>query len=515
MNQYLLIISLLIITISCKKSTPKYEQIPVEYPKTKKIAVTDQYFGTTVTENYRWLEDDNSSETKNWVTSQNEITENYLDKIPFRNDAEKRLTKLWNYERFSLPKVKNGKTYYFKNDGLQNQPILYEEYDNKTKIVLNPNELKSDGTGAISEYGFSKNGRFIAYAMADGGSDWQNIYVKDLETNKTFTEVVKWVKFSSISWKGNGFYYSRYPKPETGGELSATNIFHQVYFHTIGTKQETDKLIFADRINAKRNFYAATSDDERFLILQAVESTSGNALYFQDLENSEVGFYPIYEQFNYDFRVIGNVNDNLFVLTNHQAPRNRIIKINTKNPTEENWTEVIAESANVLQDAKVIEGNIVGKYLKNATSQMKVFSIEGEYKTAIELPDLGTIGGFDHDKNTVYFSFESFVKPQSIYQFDLNKIEKPTVYKAPKIDFKAEEYTTKQVFYYSKDSTKVPMFIIFHKDLRLNEKNPTWLYGYGGFNISITPRFSPEKAYFLEQFHLYANVRQILRRLEY
>ncbi len=498
-----LIISLLIIFVSCNKP------IELKYPDTSKIETNDVFFGTTVKENYRWLEDDNSNATKEWVVAQNDVTQSYLAQIPSREKAKNRLMKLWNYERYSLPKIKNGKTYYFKNDGLQNQPILYEEYDNKTKIVLNPNELVADGTASISAHSFSKNGRYIAYALSKGGSDWKEIYVKDLETEQTFSETIKWVKFSSISWRGNGFYYSRYPEPTDGNALSGSNIFHQVYFHRIGTNQADDKLIFADRINAKRNFYASTTEDENFLIINAVESTSGNALYFQNLENPESSFSAIYERFDYDFNVIGNIGDDLYILTNHKAPMNRIIKINTKNTAMTDWTEVVAESGNVLKNAKVIGDNIVATYLKNAVSQMKVFSIEGAYKTAIELPDLGTIGDFTDNDNTVYFSFESFVNPKSIYQFDINKINKPTVYKAPKTDFESANYSTKQVFYYSKDSTKIPMFIVYNSELTLNGENPTWLYGYGGFNISITPRFSPEKAYFLEQGGIYAvaNIR--------
>ena len=505
----LLIIACLSI-MACKKSQKNYDIISVSFPESKQENVVDNYFGVNVSDPYRWLENPNSAATKSWVEVQNEMTFNYLDKIPFRNKVEKRLNDLWNYERYSVPTIKDDKMYFFKNDGLQNQPILYVQEGDKIKEILNPNELRADGTGAISEHSFSKNGEFLAYGMADGGSDWRRIYVQNLTNGETLADEVRWVKFSQISWVNDGFYYSRYPAPEEGEELSGTNEFHQVYYHKLGTEQEEDLLVFADRANAKRNFYTSTTKDERFLILQAVESTSGNALYFQDLSEEDSFFEPVYETFEYDFNVIGNIDNQLFVLTNHNAPMNRIIVIDTENPAEENWTELIAEGENVLQDAKMIDDKIIGKYLKNAVNQLVIFSNEGEFEQEIELPeDYGSISDFDGNKSDLYFAFQSFTQPEGIYQYDISRKEKTKAYKVPKTSFDASEYTTKQIFYYSKDNTKIPMFITHRKDLRLDSNNPTWLYGYGGFNISITPRFSPEKAYFLEKGGIYAvaNIR--------
>lgn len=513
MKKYCLLFCCVLIIFGCKKDG-KYEvdfqSIAVNYPVSAKGTVTDNYFGTEVSDPYRWLENSNRKATKDWVTAQNEVTFNYLNQIPFRKEVKKRLNILWNYARYSLPIVKGEKTYFFKNDGLQNQSVLYVQEGAETKVILDPNELSPDGTGSISMYSFSKDGKYFAYGMAYGGSDWRRVYIQNLETGETLADEVKWVKFSGISWVGNGFYYSRYPAPNEGEELSGTNEFHQVYYHKIGTKQKDDLLTFADRIHAKRNFYSSTTDDERFLILNAVESTSGNALYFQDLTDEEFGFTPIYDTFENDFQVIGNIGEKLFILTNYNAPMNRIIVIDTKNSTKENWTELIAESENVLQEAKIIGDRIVGKYLKNAVNQLKVFSTEGEFQQEIYMPeDYGTVGDFDGDSSQLYFAFESFISPQGIYQFDISKKEKVTAYKTPKVDFKSSDYRTQQIFYYSEDSTKVPMFITYHKDLALDGNNPTWLYGYGGFNISITPRFSPEKAYFLEKGGIYAvaNIR--------
>ncbi|MFK7949831.1 MAG: prolyl oligopeptidase family protein [Saprospiraceae bacterium] len=514
--KYLKLLSFVIVCLSivaCNKnqeSSANYDTITVEYPKVKKENVVDNYFGVNVSDPYRWLEDPNSGITKSWVEAQNKMTFDYLEKIPFRNKVEKRLNDLWNYERYSVPTIKDDKTYFFKNDGLQNQPILYVQEGDKIKEVLNPNELRSDGTGAIGGHSFSKDGTFLAYAMADGGSDWRRIYVQNLITGETLPDEVRWVKFSDISWANDGFYYSRYPSPIEGEELSGTNEFHQVYYHKLGTNQDEDQLIFADRANAKRNFYTSTTKDERFLILQAVESTSGNALYFQDLNVEDSFFETVFETFEYDFNVIGSADNQLFVLTNHNAPMNRIIVIDTENPTEENWVELIAEGENVLQDAKMIDNKIIGKYLKNAVNQLVIFSNEGEFEQEIELPeDYGSISDFDGNGSDLYFAFQSFIQPEGIYQYDISRKGKAEAYKVPKTAFDASEYTTKQIFYYSKDNTKVPMFITHRKDLRLDSNNPTWLYGYGGFNISITPRFSPEKAYFLEQGGIYAvaNIR--------
>lgn len=513
MKKYCLLLFGALLLLSCKKdgkNEANYKPIVVNYPVTEKGDVTDNYFGTPVADPYRWLEDIDNQATKNWVKAQNDLTFGYLNQIPFRANVEKRLNTLWNYERYEVPIIKGDKTYFFKNNGLQNQAVLYVQEGKTTKVVFDPNELNKEGTISISTYSFSKNGKYFGYGLAESGSDWQRIYVQDLENGKTLADEIKWVKFSDISWSGDGFFYSRYPEPVEGTALSGMNQFHQVYFHKIGTKQENDLLVFADRLNAKRNFYGKTTKDERFLILNVVESTSGNALFFRDLTTNEAAFTPIYETFEHDFTVIGNVADKLLVLTNHNAPMNRIIVIDTKNPAQENWVELIAEGENVLEDAKIIGARIVGKYLKNAVNELIVFSLDGEFEQKIELPeDYGTVGDFDGQENQLYFDFQSFILPEGIYQCDISTKKKATAYKTPKVDFDAEKYITHQVFYYSKDSTKIPMFVTYRKDLLQNGNNPTWLYGYGGFNISITPRFSVEKAYFLEKGGVYAvaNIR--------
>ncbi len=477
-------------------STPtmKFNKIPVHYPSVyQDSSVIDNYHGKQVADPYRWLEDDNSAETKDWVKAQNQVTFNYLDQIPFRNALKDRLSKIWNYERFSTPFKEAGKYYFFKNDGLQNQSVLYVQDDLETepKPVLDPNQFSDDGTASLGVYAFSKDGTKLAYQVSEGGSDWRTVYVLDLTTGKKLSDKIEWIKFSSISWHGDGFYYSRYPTPRQGDELSGKNSFHQVYYHKLGTAQSEDQLIFADRSRPDRGFFANTTKDERFLTIGIWESTSGNALYFRDQNKEDLDFTPITESFISDFNVIDNIGKKLLVLTNYKAPNNRLVVINSEVPDEDYWEDMIPEKTDVLQSVDLLGGKIVATYIHQASSKVVVFDMEGKEEANIELPGIGTVESWKGKKEdqTVYYSFASFTQPPTIYALDMTTLES-TIFKKPNIDFDASQYVTKQVWYESMDGTKVPMFITHKKGLKMDGKRPTLLYGYGGFDISLLPEFN-------------------------
>lgn len=490
-----------------------FKKIPVTYPDIKKDETIDDYHGTAIQDPYRWLEDDNSKETSDWVTNQNKVTFNYLDQIPYRKAIKNRLKDVWNFERFGTPFKEGGKYYYFKNDGLQNQAVLYEQetLDSPSKIALDPNSFSDDGTTSLGSLSFNKTGDLLAYQISEGGSDWRTIHVKDLNTGETLEDKVNWVKFSAISWFKDGFFYSRYPEPEEGKELSAKNEFHQVYFHKIGTDQAEDILTYSDRANPLQNVYTSTTQDERYLILSVVQSTSGNALYFKDLNKPNAEFIPIWQSFDNDFSVADNDGNNLLVMTNYQAPNNRIISIDTENPEEENWKVVIKESKNdALQGIKIIGGKIIATYIHNASSKVQLHNLDGVYESDLKLPGIGTVGGFNGKKedNQAFFSFTSFTRPTTVFSLDMpaNKI---AVFKAPKIDFKSDDYITDQVWFKSYDGTKVPMFLTYKKGLKLDGKRPTLLYGYGGFDIPVLPSFRVSNTVLLENGGIYAvaNIR--------
>ena len=490
-----------------------FKKIPVTYPDIKKDETIDDYHGTAIQDPYRWLEDDNSKETSDWVTNQNKVTFNYLDQIPYRKAIKNRLKDVWNFERFGTPFKEGGKYYYFKNDGLQNQAVLYEQetLDSPSKIALDPNSFSDDGTTSLGSLSFNKTGDLLAYQISEGGSDWRTIHVKDLNTGETLEDKVNWVKFSAISWFKDGFFYSRYPEPEEGKELSAKNEFHQVYFHKIGTDQAEDILTYSDRANPLQNVYTSTTQDERYLILSVVQSTSGNALYFKNLNKPNAEFIPIWQSFDNDFSVADNDGNNLLVMTNYQAPNNRIISIDTENPEEENWKIVIKESKNdALQGIKIIGGKIIATYIHNASSKVQLHNLDGVYESDLKLPGIGTVGGFNGKKedNQAFFSFTSFTRPTTVFSLDMpaNKI---AVFKAPKIDFKSDDYTTEQVWFKSYDGTKVPMFLTYKKGLKLDGKRPTLLYGYGGFDIPVLPSFRVSNTVLLENGGIYAvaNIR--------
>ena len=512
---------ILVITLfACTDDSPSskanlnFKKIPVTYPFSRKdTTVADQYFTRQIGDPYRWLEDDQSAETKDWVAKQNIVTNGYLGQIPYRARIKQRVEQIFNFERYGTPFKEAGKYYYFKNDGLQNQSVLYvqDDLNSAPNMVLDPNTFSPDGTVSLGEYDFSGDGRYLAYTISRGGSDWRTIVVKDLQTGQMLPDQIEWAKFTGIGWLADGFHYTRYPTPKKGDELKAANQFGAVWFHRLGTPQSADQLVYDDPRHADRMFGGSTTEDERFLCVSGSESTSGNMLFFKDLSKKETAFTPVVSTFEQDFGVIDNIGEKLLVLTNRQAPNQRLLLVHTEHPEEANWETIIPEdSSDVLQSAALCGGRIVCSYLHHASSALRVFDLQGKLLKEIQLPEIGTVGGVSGKKNesTAFFAFTSFLRPTTIYSLDMGTLE-TKVFKAPKVDFNPDAYTTEQVWYTSKDGTQVPLFITRKKNIAYDGTNPTLLYGYGGFNISITPAFSASRAVLLENNGIYAvaNIR--------
>ncbi len=497
----LIVIALFLLIMSACNRQQK-----IEYPDTKRVDVTDDYHGTVVADPYRWLENDTSAETEAWVKAQNAVTFAYLEKIPFRNQIKERLEKMWNYPKYGVTFKKGDRYFYFKNDGLQNQSVLYvqESLDSKPEVLLDPNTLSKDGTVALAAFDVSKDGKYLAYAIARAGSDWNEIFVLEIETGKQLSDHLEWIKFSGISWQGDGFYYSRYDKPK-GSELSGKNEFHKVYFHRIGTPQEKDVLIYENKKEPLRNYSADVTDDEKFLIIYETESTSGNALYFKDLTKHNTGFITLVDDFENDFMVVDDYHGKLLVRTNRDAPKYRLLLIDPEKPQPKHWKTLLPEKEEVLEGVTLTGGKMVAEYMKDAASVAYIYNMDGHKVAGLNLPGIGTMAGFNGNKDDsiAFYGFTSFTFPLTVYKYDISKNES-TVYRAPQIDFDASQYETEQVFYASKDGTRIPMFIVHKKGLELNGENPTLLYGYGGFNISLTPAFSITRLLLLEQGGVFA-----------
>ena len=474
------------------------------YPKTEKKVVDNTYFGTTIHDPYRWLEDDKSAETAEWVKAENEVTFNYLEKIPFRKQLKERMEKLWNYEKISAPFKKGNYTYYYKNNGLQNQSVLYRKDKNgREEMFLDPNTFSADGSTSLASMSFTKDGSLVAYAVSEAGSDWNKITILDAVTKKKLeTEIVD-VKFSGISWyKNEGFYYSSYDKPE-GSQLSAKTDQHKLYFHKLGTAQKTDKVIFGD--NEKRRYVGGgVTDDARYLIISGSTSTSGNELYIKDLTKPDSKIITVVDNFETDNSIIENVGSKLYIITNRNAPNQKVVTVDASNPTPENWKDFIPETKNVLS-ANTGSGYIFAQYMKDAVTQVMQYDYDGKLVREVKLPGVGSAGGFGGEKEetVLYYSFTNYTTPGTIYAFD-PKTGTSKEYQKPKVDFNSADYESKQVFYTSKDGTKIPMIITHKKGLKLDGKNPTILYAYGGFNVSLTPSFSVSNAVWLEQGGIYA-----------
>ncbi|AWK03937.1 S9 family peptidase [Flavobacterium crocinum] len=481
-----------------------FAQNKIKYPETKKGETVDVYFDTKVSDPYRWLEDDKSAETGAWVKAENEVTYAYLDKIPFREELKKRMEQLWNYEKIGAPFTEGKFTYYSKNNGLQNQSVVYRKgKDGKDEIFLDPNTFSKDGTTSLGGLNFSKDGNKAAYSISEGGSDWRKVIIIDAISKKVLEDTLVDVKFSGVSWyKNEGFYYSSYDKPK-GSELSAKTDQHKLYFHKLGTSQKDDKVIFG--ADQKRRYVGGyVTEDDRYLIITAANSTYGNELYIKDLTKPNSPIVTIVDNFNSSNSIIENEGSKLFIETDLNAPNVRVVTVDANNPKVENWKDFIKETENVLSPSTGA-GYFFANYTKDAVSFVQQYDYNGKLVREIKLPAVGTAGGFGGKKEEkiLYYSFTNYTTPGSIYSFE-PKSGKSEIYQKPKVDFKSEDYESKQVFYTSKDGTKVPMIITYKKGTKLDGKNPTILYGYGGFNISLTPSFSIANAVWMENGGVYA-----------
>lgn len=476
------------------------------YPYTKKDSVIDDYFGTLIPDPYRWLEDDNASDTKAWVIEQNQVTENYLDQIPFRQAIKKKLTDIWNYPKESAP-FKVGEYYLVsKNDGLQNQNIWFIKtgIDGKEDVLLDPNQLSPDGTSAISLLGSSKDKKYLAYSVAQSGSDWSNIYVMELTTRTTLADELKWTKFSGAAWKGDGFYYSRYDEPTKGMEFSAANKFQKIYYHQLGEAQANDRLVYEDQSNPNLYFGADVTEDEHFLVIYASAGTSGNALLYQDLSQADQQISLLIEGYTNNHSFITNAGHQLLVSTDLAAPNRRVVAIDTLKSSPKDWKDLIPESTLPLEDIHSGGGYLWATYLKDASSNVIQFDFNGLQLTEVKLPAIGTAIGFsaDQEDTSFYYTFTNFTTPGTSYHYDIAKSES-TLYKKSAIQLDTDGYETKQVFYPSKDGTPIPMFVVHKKGLVLDGSHPVFLYGYGGFQVSLTPAFSLSRMLFLEKGGIY------------
>ena len=480
------------------------------YPETRRSDQTDDYHGVKVTDPYRWLEDDNSAETKAWVEAQNQATFAYLEKIPQRAAIKARLTELWNYERYGIP-FKQGESYFIsKNDGLQNQSVLYTlaSLDAEPKLLLDPNKLSADGTVALAGYDISDDGNLMAYGLSASGSDWQEWKVRDVRTGADLPDQIKWVKFSSASWTkdGKGFYYSRYDEPTEATKLTKANYFHKLYYHRLGTPQSEDKLIYHRPDHKDWNFGGAVTDDGRYLIIVASQGTDPkNRVLYQDLQTPDAPVVELLMDFDADYTFLDNDGPVFWFKTDLNAPRHRIIAIDVTKPERANWKEIIPEAPETLAGVSVVNDQFICSYMKDARSQVKIFTLAGAFVREVPLPGIGSAGGFGGkrtDKETFY-SFTGYTSPGTIYRYD-PAAGTSTVFRAPKVKFNPDDYETRQIFYASKDGTRVPMFLSHKKGLKLDGKNPTLLYGYGGFNISLTPGFSVAALNWMEMGGVYA-----------
>ena len=507
MKNYLMLAITASVLMAC--STDKQEPQTMLYPETRMDETVDTYFDREVKDPYRWLEDDRSEETEAWVKAQNKVTFDYLSKIPYREQLEKRLTEIWNYEKVSAPFKRGDYTYFYKNDGLQNQSVLYR-YPNDgniedAKVFLNPNEFSKDGTTSLAGLSFTKDGKTAAYSISEGGSDWRKIIVIDAETRTQKEDTLVDVKFSGVSWfKDEGFYYSSYDKPE-GSELSAKTDQHKLYYHKLGTPQKEDPVIYGALPEEKHRYVGGSvTEDNRYLIISASKSTSGNRLFIKDLTQKDADLVPVITHYDNDVYVLDNEEDKLFLVTDLDAPNKKVVQVSANNPTPENWVDFIPETEHVLSPSTA-GGYFFANYMVDAVSQVKQFDKQGKLVRTVELPGVGSAGGFGakDEETELYFSFTNYTTPGSIYKYEIES-GNSELYIQPEIDFNPEAYESKQVFYTSKDGTKVPMIITHKKGVELNGKNPTMLYGYGGFNISLTPSFSTANVAWLENGGVYA-----------
>lgn len=497
------------ILFACQKEQKADPPVTVDaYPVTKKVDTVDTYFGVDVPDPYRWLEDDMSDETAGWVKAQNDVTFAYLDNIPYREKLKKRLEELFDYERVYAPTKHGEYDYYYRNDGLQNQNVLYRKKSGEEgmgEVFIDPNKFKEDGTISLAGTSFTDDGSLFGYLISIGGSDWRKAIVMNTETKEIVGDTLHNIKFSGMSWRGNdGFYYSSYDKPKDGSVLSAKTQYHKMYYHKMGTPQSEDELIFGGESQPYRYIWSSVTEDNNYLVISAAQSTSGNVLFIKDLTDPNSEIITIDDDMETEEYVVHSEGDQLWIQTNLDAPNQRLVKTSFATPTPENWTDVIPETENVLS-VGTGGGYIFANYLVDAKDEVHQFDLNGELVRKVELPGIGNVGGFGSrmDEDQLYYSFTSFTSPYSIYKYDIES-GASELYQRPDVKFNPDEYETKQVFYESKDGTKVPMFITHKKGIKLDGKNPTYLYAYGGFNISLTPSFSTSRVVWLENGGIYA-----------
>lgn len=485
-------------------------QVKLDYPETKKVDTVDVYFGTKVADPYRWLEDDNSIETAEWVKAQNAVTESYLEQIPFRAELKDKLTALTNYEKMGTPWKEEGKYYYFKNNGLQNQSVLYEcnSLDGDAQVLLDPNKLSEDGTVSLGSFGFSKNRKYLAYVISRSGSDWNEIYVKNTETGELLEDHIMWAKFTGVSWQGDGFYYSAYDAPADGKGLSAKNEFQKVYYHKIGTPQAEDRLEYMNKQHPLRFYQVGVSEDERFLILYESDG-EGNAVYVKDTKKSGAKYVCIANDMSKDNSVIYTDDTKILLQTNDGAPNYKVLEFDINNLSADKSNVFISEKEHLLKGINMAGDKIIAVYMENIADHAYLLDKSGKEIKEIKLPTTGSVGfSSSHKHNDVYYSFSSYTFPGTIYKYDLEKDESTLVF-SPEVDFNPEDYVTEQISYPSKDSTMVNMFVTYKKGMKKNGKNPVFLYGYGGFNISLNPGFGAMRIPFIQNGGIYvvANLR--------
>lgn len=487
----------------------------MSYPISNKSDQVDNYHGTLVADPYRWLEDPDSAETRNWISAENQITFAYLNEIPAREKIKQRLTKLWDYEKYGIPFKEGNNYFYFKNNGLQNQSVLYtlKTLDAEPKVLIDPNKLSTDGTIALSGLAISENGKLLAYGLSTSGSDWQEWKVRDVETGEDLEDHLKWIKFSGASWtKDNqGFFYSRYDEPNEKTKLEDVNYYQKLYYHQLGTPQSEDVLIYHRDDQKEWGFSGNVTEDGSYLIISVWLGTDAkNLVFYKDLTNPDAEVVELINQFEADYSFIEHDEHIFYLRTDLNAPRGRLIAIDTKNPAQENWQEIIPQSVATLESANILNNQFVVDFLQDARTQIKIFDLNGALVREVELPGLGSAGGFGgkRDDTETFYSFTSFTTPGTIYRYNM-VTGKSELFRQSQVDFNPDDYETKQIFYSSKDGTQVPMFITHKKGMQLDGNNPTYLYAYGGFNVSMTPSFSVSTLVWMEMGGVYAmpNIR--------
>jgi prolyl oligopeptidase len=478
------------------------------YPKAAKDGTVDDYFGVKVADPYRWLENDTSAQTAAWVEAENQVTNAYLQKIPFRGKLLNRLTELANYEKLSAPRKRSGKWYFYKNNGLQNQSVMYvmDELGSEPRVFLDPNKLSDDGTVALKGVYFSHNGKYAAYTISRSGSDWEEIFVIDLKTGQLTEDHIEWAKFTGAAWKGDGFYYSAYDAPVKGKEFSNMNSGHKIYYHKIGTPQSEDVLFYQNAAYPMRFYYTSVNEEETLMYLFESGAGAGNNLFVRDLRQPESQFIQMTSNMDYQYEQVYDDGDKIYLYTNYGAPKGRIMVADIRQPGLDNWQELIPEQENALGGVDVINRQFILTYQKDASDHAYLYGLDGKLQHEIKLPSVGSVGFTGHEKEPeCFYTFTSFTIPGTIYRYDMAKNES-MLYSSPKVKFRQDDYTSEQVFFESKDGTRIPMFLTYKKGLKKNGKNPVYLYGYGGFNISLGPSFSAMRIPFLENGGIYAQV---------